>query len=163
MSENLLFRNSKAILKVRENPDGTLTLMKHPPTVKPDHIMRITGSPGWDKRYVDQVFVEGTTGTLSYQYGGARYEIPIEDFRAHAFEKEMPGHDQQYHIDVKHYKSYGIVSPLRGEAEPRRDTAAPIPSRFAFGEYVPCVACKGVAYKSPCKTCQGAGFVRWGT
>lgn len=160
MSENLLFRHSKAILKVRENLDGSFTLMKHPPTVKPDHIMRITGSPGWDKRYVDQVFVEGATGTLSYQYEGARYEIPIEDFRAHAFEKEMPGHDQQYHIDVKHYKTYGIVSPLRGEAEPRRDTPT-IPSRFAFGEYVPCATCKGHQWKKPCPSCGGVGYLRW--
>lgn len=152
-----LFRDGKAILKVRDNLDGSLTLFK-PFTIKPVHIMSITGAPGWDQRYVDQVFPPGQAGQLEYiESDGRRLSMPIGEFREHAFVKEIHPYGAQYNVHRKYWHEIGFtkVSPLREER------VSEIPTKFKFGEFVPCPSCKAKTQKArTCQTCQGTGLTK---
>jgi hypothetical protein len=161
MSDKPLFRNGKVTTKMRKNPDGS-TLLYKPFLIKPEHLMKMTGAPGWDKGHVDEVFTDGVVGGLRFSLDIVQYDIPIAEFREHAFEKATPGFGDQYHVHLKYYKSTGLrtVSPRRTtevEEGPR------LPPKLAFGEWIPCTNCgsTGKKQKERCPKCQGLGFINW--
>lgn len=152
----LIFRNGKAILRRYDRPDGTVLLTKTLDQ-KDEHIMHMTGAPGWDKQAVDEVFTRGIGGTLQYTRQGVRYDIDIADFRKHAFEKDIHPFGVQYHVGVKHYKTFGLRS-----VAPTRDAAPELPKQLSFGEWLPCPSCKGNR-KNGCDVCNHLGYVPWKT
>lgn len=156
MPDKTLFRDGKAILKVHENPDGSVILYK-PFVVKRQHTMEMTGTPGWDKQAVDTVFDNFVTGWLTYtSEDNVRHRIRIEDFRGHAFVKEVGTFGEQYHCAKAHWENDGPapkVSPIRTQ-----EPTGPV----AFGEYVNCSKCRGDKRKAKgCEVCGGKGIVRW--
>ena len=159
--ERVITRDGQVILRVRDNPDGTRLLMKTS-GLRPEHIMRMTVAPGWDKKAVDETFPEGVKGWLRYIYGDVQYDITIDTFREHAFVKSIGSYGEQYHCDRSHYQSTGLrrfVSPKREEAQ---EEAPTLPRHLAFGEWVPCSSCKGKPNKTnPCEQCKGLGFMPW--
>jgi hypothetical protein len=143
-----LFRNGRAVMRTIANPDGSITLSKSV-LVKAEHLMRMTGAPGWDKELVDQTFPPGIRGGLRYVNEFVQHDIDIDTFREHAFEKEVEPHGMQYHCKVGHYRTTGlrVVEPKRIE----------LPSKIAFGEVIPCGSCKGRG----CPVCEKKGYVPW--
>lgn len=163
MTDRPLFRNGRVILKVRDLPDGSMLMFK-PFVLKDEHIMNLTGAPGWDKEHVDAVFSEGVVGGLRYTFGIVQYDIAIDEFREHAFVRALSGLEEQYHLHRKYYKSTGLrtVSPKREDAEP----IVTMPSKVTFGEWVPCTRCKTSGAEPDkrserCSKCQGQGYLRW--
>ena len=155
--DRVLSRDGRVILRLRDNPDGTVTLSKAQ-TVRPEHIMRMTGAPGWDQAHVDTAF-ESKKGNLRYTTEFVQYDIDIDTFRKYAFVKDVPPFGAQYHVDRKHYKSTGLrraVSPTRDE-----DPVPEPPKHINFGEWLPCPTCKGQVKTPPCKNCRGMGYVPW--
>jgi len=161
MNDRPLFRNGKVVTKIRTMPDGSLLLFK-PFIVKPEHIMRLTDAPGWDKEHVDATFTDDIPGGLRYTQDIVQYDISIEDFRVHAFVKNTPGFGDQYHVHRKYYRSTGLrtVSPKRGGDAPETPV---VPKKITFGEWVPCTKCgmTGGSKKERCTKCQGTGVLRW--
>lgn len=150
MRDQPLFRAGKAILKARSEPDGTVTLYK-PFSVKAEHLMRMTGAPGWDKAYVDQVFEPGVRGTLRWHNDAVEYDIDIDTFRERAFIKDVGVHGAQYHCNIGHYNATGVkVKPTKN---PERN------GPLVFGELLPCARCKGKGKN--CTLCEGRGYVPW--
>lgn len=163
MTDIPLWRTGRVILKVRNRPDGSVLVYK-PFLIKEEHIMRLTGAPGWDQVHVDATFSDGVVGTLRWQQEIVQYDIAIKAFREHAFLKDGLG-GPQYHVHRKFYASTGLrtVDPIRRSAEP---TAAELPRNMAFGEWVPCSRCgsKGTEpdkRSERCSKCQGLGFLKW--
>lgn len=154
-----IWQSGRVILKHRTEPDGSLTMFK-PFMITDKHIMRLTGAPGWDKASIDAFYTDGVKGRLWYQQDIVEYSISIEEFREHAFVKDMPGYGEQYHVHRQFYHSQGMrkVSPIRENAPVITDQPK-LPTKLTFGEWVPCESCHGQGGR--CPRCQGNGFVKW--
>ena len=161
MSDTPLFRNGKAVLKTRVLPGGSILMFK-PFIIKDEHVMRLTGAPGWDKQHVDDVFAEGVTGKLRYIKDAVQYDISIEDFRVHAFAKDSEVFGSQYHVHQKYYTSTGVINPKR-ESFVEKEIPLELPQKITFGEWLICSKCKGSGgtAKERCSKCQGQGLVKW--
>jgi DnaJ-class molecular chaperone len=151
MSDTPLIRDGKLILRVVDHEDGTVTLKK-PIPVKPEHIFRQTGAPGWDKRYVDQIF-HSTPGNLEYTEGTSKFTIPHDVFIKHAYVTNHVVYGEQYHCEKQWYAEHPfmITEPVRGE----------------FGRTIICAKCHGTSAepgkrtKGTCPACMGIGVVPW--
>jgi hypothetical protein len=162
-TDRVLFRNGKAVLKVRDLPDG-LKLIYKPFVIRDEHVMKITDAPGWDKEHIDAEFGPGVKGGLRYTRDIVQYDIDIEAFREHAFEKDMGTFGWQFHVHSKFYRTTGLVGPRRESSAPKADEPKlKLPPKILFGEWVPCTKCgtSGKAQKERCPKCQGLGFVNW--
>jgi hypothetical protein len=149
-----IFRQGKAILKVYDVEDRKV--MKKAMVVRPEHIMRLTGAPGWDKEAVDETFTKGVKGGIAFTFDFIEYEIDINVFREHAFEKDTPPFGAQYHVHAK----YWTTRPIPKVSAVRTEEAAPTPpKRITFGEWIPCPRCKGQS--KSCDTCNGVGYQPW--
>jgi len=153
-----IFRHGMVILMRRKMRDGSVLLYK-PQPLKPHHIMKMTGAPGWDKEAVDATFPEGRSGHLAYVYESVRYLIDIERFREHAFMRNIANHGEQYHCALRWWEPKARVDPERpapGEPAPPR-----LPTRLVFGEVMRCPRCKGRGQEpglpTPCERCKGLG------
>ncbi len=169
MSDTPLFRDGKVILKTRTLPDGSVLMFK-PFIIREEHLMKMTGAPGWDKERVDATFTKGVIGTLRYIQDNVQYDIRIETFREHAFERDIVGYGSQYHVHKQYYRSSGVVSPKRVSAgyKPEEKSIPELPSKLTFGEWVPCTRCRATGIepdkkKERCTKCQGQGYEQWST
>lgn len=165
MNDRPLYRNGRVTTKVRDLPDGSILMFK-PFLVREEHIMKMTGAPGWDKKHVDDTFMDGVVGSLRYTFDIVQYDIPIADFREHAFESETVGFGVQYHVHQKFYKTTGlrVINPKR-ESLSELPT---LPKKVTFGRWVPCTRCKSSGkepgkQKERCSKCQGQGFLPVGS
>jgi hypothetical protein len=167
MTETPLLRNGKIILRRVDHDDGMVTLKK-PLPVKPEHIFKQTGAPGWDKRLVDQVF-EKQDGWLEYVDGTVKYSIPVGRFRAHAYTSDNPIFGEQYHVEKQWYDEEHIVitEPIRSGNTIQGNVFLSAPSTLEFGKVLNCGHCKGTG-KQPgektagsCKACMGIGVIPW--
>lgn len=163
-TESNIFIDNKLVMKLRTHEDGHLTLVKHMP-VKPEHIFRMTGSPGWDKHTIDTHFTRGKDGALEYRSQGVIYRIPIDRFREHAFSKDL-GFGEQYHCNVQWWtKEDRRVSPLKG-GQSKEEEPVPVavmPTRLVIGEHRICQRCNGRGNepgkkKLVCTRCGGIGI-----
>jgi len=165
MSDTPLIRDGKIILRLVDHDDGTITLKK-PLPVKEQHIMQQTGTPGWDKRYVDQLF-DGKNGNLEYIHGAAKYSIPIEVFRKHAYIGRHPVYGEQYHCERQWYEIQDvlIVEPVEGGGTITGGAYVTPPSRIEFGRSLLCPRCHGsgvepgMRREGSCPRCLGHGIV----
>jgi hypothetical protein len=167
MSETPLIRDGKVILRLVDHEDGTVTLKK-PLPVKPEHIFKQTGAPGWDKRLVDQVFAN-TSGNLEYTEGTSKWTVPHDVFIKHAYITNHVVYGEQYHCEKQWYAEHPfiIVEPVRGGGEIQGNQYVAPPKRIEFGRTIVCTKCRGTGVKpglrtkGSCDDCMGIGVVPW--
>jgi hypothetical protein len=167
MSDTPLIRDGKLILRVIDHEDGTVTLKK-PLPVKPEHIFKQTGAPGWDKRYVDQIFATAS-GNLEYTEGTSKWTVPHDVFIKHAYITNHIAYGEQYHCERQWYVEHPfmITEPVRGGGEIQGNVYVTPPTRLEFGRTIICAKCHGTSVepgkrtKGSCPACMGIGVVPW--
>jgi hypothetical protein len=167
VSDTPLIRDGKLILRVVDHEDGTVTLKK-PIPVKPEHIFKQTGAPGWDKRYVDQIFATAS-GNLEYVEGTSKWTIPHDVFIKHAYITNHAAFGEQYHCERQWYSEHPFVikEPIRGGGDIQGNQYVAPPTRIEFGRTIICKKCNGTSVepgkrtKNTCSGCMGIGVVPW--
>lgn len=167
MSEFPLIRDGKIILRLVDHEDGTVTLKK-PMPVKEQHIYQQTGAPGWDKRLVDQAFLD-RTGTLEYVDGVSKFSIAHDVFIRHAYVSKHAIFGEQYHCEKQWYEEQLLVitEPVRGGGTIQGNVYVEPPTKMEFGTTLRCKKCRGSGIKpgmrkaGSCDECMGIGYTPW--